>query len=414
MMPPERRTEIAVIGGGSAGMAAAVAAREAGARDVVIVDREPRLGGILNQCIHPGFGLERYGEDLTGPEYLARDAERVRALDIDTMLDTMVLDLSADRVLTLSNREGILRLRAGAVVLAMGCRERTRDNLLIPGTRPAGVFTAGTAQALVNLSNLMVGRHVVILGSGDIGLIMARRMALEGARVEMVVEIMPYPGGLPRNVRQCLEDLDIPLLLRHTVVEVRGEGRVSSVVVAEVDDRLRPVTGTEREVPCDTLLLSVGLIPENELSRGAGIEMDGRTCGPVVDGWYMSTLPGVFCCGNVLHVHDVVDQVSEEGALAGRAAARWVRGERPVSPVRVTAGEGIRYVVPQRIGMEGGRLGMRAVRPGRDVVVVLRAAGQVVHRRMLPRVVPSEMIVMEAPRPPVGTSELVVEVMPGD
>lgn len=292
--------EIVVIGGGPAGMAAALAAREAGVRDVLVLDREPEPGGILRQCIHNGFGLHKLGRELTGPEYADVYRERVEKEKIEVLCNTTVTGLTADRVVTAQNEKGILRIKAGAVVLAMGCRERSRGALSIPGTRPAGVYSAGTAQKLMNCEGYRVGKKVVILGSGDIGLIMARRLTLEGAKVEAVCEVMPYSGGLTRNIVQCLEDFDIPLYLSHTVTEVHGDARVTGVTVAAVDEKRRPVPGTERCIPCDTLLLSVGLIPENELTRGAGIPMDPITNGASVNENRETGVPGIFACGNVL------------------------------------------------------------------------------------------------------------------
>ena len=320
-----QKAEIVIIGGGPAGMSAAVAAYDAGARDILILEREEQLGGILEQCIHNGFGLHRFREELTGPEYGERYARMVEARGIRVMVDTMVIDLTADRVVTAVNRtEGYFQVKAGAVILAMGCRERPRGALNIPGTRPSGIFTAGTAQKFVNMKGYLPGNEVVILGSGDIGLIMARRMTLEGSRVKAVLEIMEDSGGLTRNIVQCLQDYHIPLKLRHTVVEIHGKERLTGVTIARVDDNLKPIPGTEEEIPCDTLLLSVGLIPENELSKKAGISIDPRTRGPVVDLYRQTTAPGIFACGNVVKVHELVDFVSEEGALAGKSAAHFV------------------------------------------------------------------------------------------
>ena len=322
-----RRVELLVIGGGSAGMAAALAARGAGVEDILILERSDRLGGILPQCIHSGFGLQRHGEELTGPEYAKRDVDAVEAAGIPSLLHTFAVELTAQRQVTaVSAEHGLLDLEAGAVVLAMGCRERARGALMIPGTRPAGVLTAGTAQRYLNLQGYLPGRRVVILGSGDIGLIMARQLVLEGVEVAEVVERLPRPGGLVRNRVQCLEDFGIPLRLSSTVTEIRGKKRVGSVVVSKVDGTFRPIPGMEREVPCDTLLLSAGLIPENELTRGAGIKLSPRTGGAEVDGGLMTSAPGVFSCGNVLHVHDLVDHVSEEGRRAGENAAAWLAG----------------------------------------------------------------------------------------
>ena len=314
--------DIVIVGGGPAGLAAALAARGNGVADILILEREDRLGGILNQCIHNGFGLHTFQEELTGPEYAARYIEKVEELQIPYKLQTMVLNIMPDKRVAAMNREdGLFEVQAKAVILAMGCRERPRGALNIPGFRPAGIYTAGTAQRLVNIEGFLPGRKIVILGSGDIGLIMARRLTLEGARVQAVVEILPKSGGLQRNIVQCLEDFDIPLLLRHTVVDIKGRERVSGVTVSAVDEQGKPIPGTGQEYDCDTLLLSVGLIPENELTRELGARMDPATHGPVVNEKLETTIPGVFACGNVLHVHGLVDSVSEEAAEAGKNAA---------------------------------------------------------------------------------------------
>lgn len=351
------RHAIVVVGGGPAGLAAAIAAREAGESDVLILERDTQLGGILNQCIHNGFGLHTFKEELTGPEYAARYIDRANELGIERRLGTMVLDISPERVVTtVSATAGIVRIEADAVVLAMGCRERPRGALATPGYRPAGVYSAGTAQRLVNIEGELPGREVVILGSGDIGLIMARRMTLEGAHVACVAEIMPYSGGLKRNIVQCLDDFGIPLLLSHTVVDVEGRDRVEAVTIAEVDEHLKPIPGTEVRYPCDTLMLSVGLLPENELSREAGVELSAVTRGPVVDQSLQTSIPGIFACGNVLHVHDLVDFVSQEATAAGTQAARYVQGEaastREDRGIPVVATDGVRYTVPSYIDPE--------------------------------------------------------------
>ena len=389
--------DVAVVGGGPAGLAAALGARRAGAARVLLVERERTLGGILNQCVHDGFGLFLYKETISGPEYAERLEEDVAREPIAVETGAMVLDLSADLGLRINARSGYRGVRAGAVVLAMGCRERTRDMIGIPGTRPAGVWTAGSAQSLVNLQNLRLGRAAVILGSGDIGLIMARRLAFEGVEVKGVFEVQPWAGGLERNVRQCLTDLGIPLALRSTVIEIRGRDRLESVVTAEVDDALAPVAGTERVVPCDTLLLSVGLIPENELAKRAGIELSPLTGGAVVDETLMTSVPGIFSCGNVLHIHDVADWASFEGFAAGASAARYAAGERPAGgrTVRVSAGPGVRYALPQRLtaGKAGVEIGFRAARPLRNARIEVkgRATGRILARRKIPRLLPSEL-----------------------
>ena len=325
---------------------------QAGARDVLILERDTRLGGILNQCIHNGFGLHTFKEELTGPEYAARFEARVRALQIEYKLGTMVLSISTEKTVTaVSREEGLVTIEAKAVILAMGCRERARGALNIPGFRPAGIFSAGTAQRLVNMEGYMPGREVVILGSGDIGLIMARRMTLEGAKVRVVAELQPYSGGLKRNIVQCLDDYGIPLKLSHTVTEIHGKERVTGVTISAVDENLKPVPGTEEFYSCDTLLLSVGLIPENELSTGAGVALSRVTNGPVVNESLETNVPGIFACGNVLHVHDLVDYVSEEAAAAGRAAAVYLQqGEqREDKAIHINASGGVRYTVPSII-----------------------------------------------------------------
>ncbi len=355
--------DLVVIGGGPAGLAAAIAARQAGIASILILERDSRLGGILNQCIHNGFGLHTFQEELTGPEYAARFVSQVKELGIAYLCNAMVPDLSPEKVLTVIHPEqGTFSLNPKAVILAMGCRERPRGALNIPGFRPAGIYTAGTAQYLVNIEGKLPGRECVILGSGDIGLIMARRMTLEGATVKLVAELMPYSGGLKRNIVQCLEDFGIPLKLSHTVVNIHGKERLTGVTIARVEKGI-PVPGTEEYYACDTLLLSCGLIPENELSRGAGVELSPVTNGPVVDDSLETSIPGVFAAGNVLHVHDLVDCVSQEAAAAGKSAARYIlETQTQTGPeIPVTCGPGVRYTVPQRIcpGAAEGELTLR-------------------------------------------------------
>jgi len=363
-MDDVKAVELAVVGGGPAGMAAAVEAARAGIRDILILEREKELGGILQQCIHNGFGLHVFREELTGPEYVERFIRQVKEYGIDYRLNTMVIDITPDKILRCINPvDGLLEIKAKAVILAMGCRERTRGALNIPGTRPAGILTAGTAQRFVNIDGYMPGKRIVILGSGDIGLIMARRMTLEGAKVEMVCEIMPYSSGLTRNIAQCLNDYNIPLLLSHTVTQIHGKNRVEGVTVSKVDAERKPIPGTERYVECDTVLLSVGLIPENELSREAGIVLDPVTSGPVVNESMETSVEGVFACGNVLHVHDLVDYVTEEAQLAGRSAARYIldgllAGENG-DMITLKAGKGVRYTVPQNINRNEVSAGTR-------------------------------------------------------
>lgn len=347
--------EIVIIGGGPAGLAAAISAKKEGAGDILIVERDKRLGGILNQCIHNGFGLHTFKEELTGPEYAQRFIDDVTRLGIEYKLNTMVVDITEDKVLTIMNStDGLVQLKAKAIVLAMGCRERPRGALNIPGFRPAGIYSAGTAQRFVNIEGFMPGREIVILGSGDIGLIMARRLTLEGAKVKVVAEIMPYSGGLKRNIVQCLDDYGIPLRLSHTVVNIKGQERVEGVTIAQVDENMKPVPGTEEEYSCDTLLLSVGLIPENELSSQMGVDLDQKTNGPVVNESFETNVEGVFACGNVLHVHDLVDYVSEEAACAGKCAAEYVRKQLKAEAgpvIELATGEGISYTVPRTIDL---------------------------------------------------------------
>ena len=348
--------DIVVIGGGPAGLAAAASAKENGCDSILILERDKELGGILNQCIHNGFGLHTFKEELTGPEYAGRFIERVVELGIEYKLNTMVMDISKDKIITAMNRDdGLFEIQAKAIILCMGCRERPRGALNIPGYRPAGIFSAGTAQRLVNMEGYLPGREVVILGSGDIGLIMARRMTLEGAKVKVVAELMPYSGGLKRNIVQCLDDFGIPLKLSHTVVDIDGKERLKGVTIAAVDDKGKPVKGTEEYISCDTLLLSVGLIPENELSNGLGVEMERVTNGPVVNESLETSVDGVFACGNVLHVHDLVDYVSEEAQIAGKNAVRYVNGKhinKTNNLVNIVPENGIRYTVPKFIRPE--------------------------------------------------------------
>lgn len=344
--------DLVIVGGGPAGLAAAVSARDNGIENILIIERDKELGGILNQCIHNGFGLHTFKEELTGPEYAARFIEQVKARNIAYKLNTMVMDISKEKVVTAMNREdGMFEVHAKAIILAMGCRERSRGALNIPGYRPAGIFSAGTAQRLVNMEGYMPGREVVILGSGDIGLIMARRMTLEGAKVKVVAELMPYSGGLKRNIVQCLDDFSIPLKLSHTVVDIEGKNRVEAVTIAEVGPDRKPIPGTEERYTCDTLLLSCGLIPENELSKSAGVDLNPITSGPVVNDSLETNVDGIFACGNVLHVHDLVDYVSQEAATAGKNAANYILNGKASNSkvVEILPVAGVRYTVPKFI-----------------------------------------------------------------
>lgn len=384
-----------IVGGGPAGLAAALRLREKGIEDILILEREKMLGGILRQCIHDGFGLTRFGESLSGPEYAQRFIDKVQEAGIECITDCTVLDISSDKIVTAASRnQGLLQIRADAVLLTMGCRERTRGALATPGTRPAGVYTAGVAQNYVNLQNIMVGHEVVILGSGDIGLIMARRMTLEGAHVKGVYEVQSYPNGLPRNIQQCLNDYNIPLHLSHTVVEIKGRERLTSVVVAACDERFRPIPGTEEEIPCDTLILSVGLIPENELSLAAGVNLDPRTRGAFVDENCQTEVPGIFAAGNVLHVHDLVDFVSLEAeALADNVAEYLKVGSLPACGLEVKAGANVGHVIPQRIsGTRDFTLSLRVRLPLSGVSVVVRQGDQLILRRKMRKALPAEMI----------------------
>ncbi len=406
--------DVAVIGSGPAGMAAAIKAKEEGAENVIILERQEQLGGLLHQCVHNGFGLLYFGQDLTGPEYARRFAEKIEDLGIQVLLETMVTRISPERRLTaVSARQGYLSLQPKSIVLAMGCRERSRGQLNIPGTRPAGIFTAGTAQRLVNVEGFLPGKKVVILGSGDVGLIMARRLTLEGAEVKAVVEILPYVGGLIRNEVQCLHDFNIPLLLEHTITRIHGEQRVEGVTVAQVDKNKRPLPGTEQEIDCDTLLLSVGLIPENELSLMAGIRLDPLTGGPLVDEWRETSAPGIFAGGNVVHVHDLVDNVSWEAEIAGAGAARFARRKRLEEKGRIALkpGRNIRYIVPQSIsGKSGVTLYLRV----KEMEEKVRLKVGDIFSQGLRVVKPSEMLKIELSpaqlsRLKEGTEEILVE-----
>jgi NADPH-dependent 2,4-dienoyl-CoA reductase/sulfur reductase-like enzyme len=395
-MSGTRKPECVVVGAGPAGLGAALAAREAGLRDVMLIERDFELGGILPQCIHDGFGSMVFGEVLTGPQYAQRYIDRVEKAGVEVKLNTMVLEMTPDRCMTLVNsREGIYDIEPRSIILAMGCRERTRHQVMIPGYRPAGVVCAGAAQRDINIDGLMPGRRVVILGSGDIGLIMARRFTLEGAEVEGVYELMDHPGGLTRNVVQCLHDYDIPLHLSHTVTFIHGRKRVEAVTVAAVDEDLRPVRESERRVPCDSLVLSVGLIPENELSKQAGVELDPATNGPVVDERMETSVEGIFACGNVVSVFDLVDWVTRTAETAGRAAAEYVReGRKRETVIRVNPGRNVKFVVPQLVGSldRGVDFYFRVEHPERAVRAMVLAGGGEVYSRKAKMVRPPEMV----------------------
>lgn len=386
--------DLVIIGGGPAGMSAAVAAYKQGIRDIVILERDSSLGGILQQCIHNGFGLHKFGQELTGPEYAWRYIKQINELGIEYKLNTMVLDVTKDKIVTATNPEdGIFIIRAKAVILAMGCRERSKGALNIPGSRPAGIFSAGTAQKLVNINGYMPGKNVVILGSGDIGLIMARRMMLEGANVKAVCELMPYSGGLARNIEQCLNDFDIPLKLSHTVVNIHGNKRLEGVTIAKVDKNRKPIKGTEEYIPCDTLLLSVGLIPENELSKGAGVKLDTITGGAVVDQNRQTAVDGIFACGNVLHVHDLVDFVSEEAEIAGESAARYINDELNSNVlINIKTDGKIRYTVPQVItGAQDVTVYFRVSDVFKNAKINVYKNGESVYSKKKIKVAPGEM-----------------------
>ncbi len=393
------KVDVLVIGAGPAGLAAAIAAKKAGVENLVVLEREDHPGGILRQCIHNGFGLHRFKEELTGPEYAQRDIDTACEMGIDIRTGVTVLSVSKDKRVTAVSREnGLQVFEAKAIVLAMGCRERPRGALAIPGTRCSGIYSAGTAQKFVNLEGYMPGRKVVILGSGDIGLIMARRMTLQGAKVLACVELMPYSSGLNRNIVQCLQDYGIPLYLSHTVIDIHGKERLTGVTVAKVDENRRPIPGSEIEFECDTLLLSVGLIPENELSAGAGVELSLVTSGAVVSDTLETSVPGIFACGNVLHVHDLVDHVSNESFRAGEMAARYARGERREGrEIPVKDGAGVRGVVPQKIVVEDGlqevNLMFRPDRVYRDHYLTVYADGQVLSSAKKMILTPGEMVV---------------------
>lgn len=389
--------DVIVIGAGPAGMAAALAAGEAGAA-VLIIDRDRELGGILNQCIHNGFGIHEFKEELTGPEFALRLIRQIEETPLDVLLDTMVIELKPELLLTAVRSGEILHLRARAVVLAMGCRERTAGAIAVAGSRPGGIYTAGMAQKLANLEGYLVGKEILIYGSGDIGLIMARRMTLEGAHVKAVVEIMPTSSGLPRNIAQCLDDFGIPLKLSTSIARIHGHQRVTGATLVQVDAHRRPIAGTEEEITCDTILLSVGLIPENELTIGAGIPLHPVTGGPCVDSAMMTRTPGIFACGNVLHVHDIADFVTREGRMAGAGAARFARGGHKQDPlIPAEAGPGIRYVIPSGVCPDDRKplFSMRPVSIFRNVTLIASQGDRILYQKRFRILNPSEMIQVE-------------------
>lgn len=412
-----RKVDLVIIGGGPAGMCAAVSAYKAGVKDILVLERDKSLGGILQQCIHNGFGLHRFKEELTGPEYAYKCEEELRKLPVEIQCETIVTEISKDKVITaMSKKNGVEKIEAGAIILAMGCRERPRGALNIPGTRPSGIFSAGTAQKYVNMMGYMPGKEVVILGSGDIGLIMARRMTLEGAKVHAVCEVMPYSGGLERNIQQCLRDFDIPLMLSHTVTDIHGTDRITGVTISKVDNRMQPIEGTEKYIACDTLLLSVGLIPENELAKSADVELSGITKGAIVDQDRQTNIEGIFACGNVLHVHDLADFVSEEAEIAGAKAAEYLcHGRKENASIDIKTDGKVRYSVPQRITdtTNDVKVFFRVSDIYKDVSIVVAAGDETILKQKKAKVAPGEMqtIIIKADKLKNATGEIKISLI---
>lgn len=386
--------DVVIIGGGPAGLAAAAMLKSYGINDILIIEREKQLGGILRQCIHDGFGLARFGETLSGPEYSQRFIDQVESLGIETITNATVINLTQNKIVTVATQNGLLQIQAKVIILAMGCRERTRGALAIPGTRPSGIYNAGVAQSYMNLYNTMVGKEIVIMGSGDIGLIMARRLTLEGAHVKAVFEILPYPSGLPRNIEQCLNDYDIPLYLSHSVCEIIGEERIEGIKVVEVDERMRAIQGTEKHFSCDTLILSVGLIPENELSLAAGVVLDDRTKGAVVDENLQTNVPGIFAAGNVLHVHDLVDYVSMEAETLAKGAVEYLqKGCLEHCSISLNTDNNIGHIIPQSVsGKKDFQISLRVRKPMPACKIIVKQGSHIIASVNLPKAIPAEMI----------------------